>query len=45
MYMHHQRTRPANNITIELKIQWNFAMFFFITHSADHNKILHMSWQ
>ena len=35
----------CNDISIELEIQWNFVMLSLLTYLANHNKILHMSWQ
>ena len=35
--------RPTNEISIEIEIQWNLVMFWFITYSANHNSILHTS--
>ena len=33
---------PTNDILIKFEIQWNF---LFITYSANHNEILHTSWE
>ena len=34
---------PTNDVSIELKIQWNFVMVLFIIYSADDNEIFHKS--
>ena len=34
---------PTNDISIEFENLWQFVMLLFITYSADHSKILHMS--
>ena len=38
-------THLTNDILIEFEIQQKFVMLLFILFMANHNGILHMSWQ
>ena len=37
------RARPPIGLSIEFEIQWNFPILLFITYSANHDEILHVS--